>query len=37
MCEAASPAGNLECAREECDGRGHVWIHPSSAHDPKAD
>jgi hypothetical protein len=37
MCEAASPAGNLHCARVECDGRGHVWIHASSAFDPKAE
>jgi len=37
MCDAASPAGNLCCARDDCDGRGHVWIHASSAHDDKAD
>jgi hypothetical protein len=37
MCEASSPGGNLQCARVECDGRGHVWVHASSAHDPKAE
>ncbi len=37
MCEVTSPGGNLECAREDCDGRGHVWIHYSSAVDSKAD
>ena len=37
MCDVRSPAGNLPCARTECDGRGHVWVHSSSAHDPKAD
>jgi hypothetical protein len=37
MCEAMSPAGNLSCSRVDCDGRGHVWVHASSARDPKAD
>ncbi len=37
MCEAMSPAGNLPCSRVDCDGRGHVWVHASSARDPKAD
>jgi hypothetical protein len=37
MCDVRSPAGNLSCARTDCDGRGHVWVHASSAHDPKAD
>ena len=37
MCDVRSPAGNLECARTECDGRGHVWVHASSAYDAKAD
>ncbi|MGZ4437992.1 MAG: hypothetical protein ACXVW6_10145 [Nocardioidaceae bacterium] len=37
MCNASSPAGNLTCSRTECDGRGHVWIHASSARDPKAE
>ena len=37
MCQAASPAGNLTCVRTECDGRAHVWIHGSSAYDPKAE
>jgi len=37
MCDVASPAGNLHCVRDECDGRGHVWIHASSAVDPKAE
>jgi hypothetical protein len=37
MCEVTSPAGNLSCAREDCDGRGHVWVHASSATDPKVD
>ena len=36
MCEVTSPAGNLSCVRDDCDGRGHVWVHASSAHDPKA-
>ena len=37
MCEVMSPAGNLPCSRDDCDGRGHVWVHGSSAEDPKAD
>jgi hypothetical protein len=37
MCDATSPAGNLSCARHQCDGRGHVWVHASSAPDEKAD
>ena len=37
MCDVRSPAGNLSCARPECDGRGHIWVHASSAQDPKAD
>jgi len=37
MCDVMSPAGNLPCARNECDGRGHVWVHASSAEDPKAE
>ena len=37
MCEVKSPAGNLECVRYECDGRGHVWVHGSSAYDSKAE
>jgi hypothetical protein len=37
MCNVASPAGNLLCVRTECDGRSHVWVHASSAHDPKAE
>ena len=37
MCDATSPAGNLQCARHGCDGRGHVWVHASSAPDAKAD
>jgi hypothetical protein len=37
MCEVMSPGGNLHCARPDCDGRGHVWVHYSSVHDPKAD
>ena len=37
MCEAASPGGNLLCARSDCDGRGHVWVHASSALDLKAE
>lgn len=36
MCDVKSPAGNLACSRTDCDGRGHVWIHASSAYDPKA-
>jgi hypothetical protein len=37
MCEVTSPAGNLSCTRPDCDGRGHVWIHASSATDGKVD
>ena len=37
MCEVTSPAGNLACARDDCDGRGHVWVHASSATDAKTD
>lgn len=37
MCEVLSPAGNLPCSRSDCDGRGHVWVHASSAYDPKAE
>ena len=37
MCDVMSPAGNLPCARNDCDGRGHVWVHASSAEDPKAE
>lgn len=37
MCDVRSPAGNLECARPQCDGRGHVWIHASSAYDAKVE
>jgi hypothetical protein len=37
MCDVMSPAGNLRCARNDCDGRGHVWVHPSSAEAPKAE
>jgi hypothetical protein len=37
MCDVTSPAGNLLCVRTECDGRGHVWVHASSATDAKAE
>ena len=37
MCEARSPGGRLTCARPNCDGRGHVFIHASSAPDAKVD
>jgi len=37
MCEARSPRGTLRCTRPNCDGRGHVFIHPSSAPDAKAE
>jgi hypothetical protein len=37
MCDVLSPAGNLPCIRHDCDGRGHVWVHASSAEDPKAE
>lgn len=37
MCEVTSPAGNLTCVRRECDGRGHVWVHASSAYDSKVE
>jgi hypothetical protein len=37
MCTALSPGGNLCCSRADCDGRGHVWVHASSATDPKAE
>ena len=37
MCEVTSPGGNLRCSRSECDGRGHVWVHASSAPDHKAE
>lgn len=37
MCEARSPRGTLPCVRPDCDGHGHVFIHPSSAPDAKAE
>ena len=37
MCQATSPGGSLSCARKDCDGRGHVWVHASSAPDAKAE
>lgn len=37
MCNTRSPQGNLQCSRSDCDGEGHVWEHPSAAHDPKAE
>ena len=37
MCDATSPAGNLQCARHGCDGRGHVGVHAISASETKAD
>jgi hypothetical protein len=37
MCDAKSPGGNLHCSRPQCDGRGHVWVHASSAPDSKAE
>ena len=37
MCDAKSPGGNLRCSRPHCDGRGHVWVHASSAPDLKAE
>lgn len=37
MCRTSSPRGNLVCSRKDCDGVGHVWEHPSSARDPKAE
>ena len=37
MCDVKSPGGNLRCCRPHCDGRGHVWVHASSAPDRKAE
>lgn len=37
MCRTTSPNGTLTCSRPDCDGVGHVWVHPSSARDAKAD
>lgn len=36
-CTVLSPGGNLTCHNPRCNGRGHVWIHPSSAPDSKAE
>lgn len=35
-CAALSPGGHYTCSREDCDGKGHVWTHESSAPDDKA-
>jgi hypothetical protein len=37
MCAKRSPGGHLVCANPECNGRGHVWVHESSAPDRKRD
>ena len=37
MCQSTSPGGRLVCANPRCDGRGHVWVHESSAPDRKRD
>lgn len=37
MCRTTSPNGTLTCSRPDCDGVGHVWVHPSSARDAKAE
>jgi hypothetical protein len=35
MCETLSPGGHLTCANPRCNGKSHVWVHESSAPDPK--
>ena len=37
MCDVRSAGGHLVCANPRCDGRGHVWVHESSAPDSKRD
>ena len=37
MCDMRSPGGHLVCANPRCNGRGHVWVHESSAPDRKRD
>ena len=37
MCAMRSPGGHLVCANPQCNGRGHVWVHESSAPDRKRD
>jgi hypothetical protein len=37
MCRELSPGGHLACANPVCNGRSHVWVHESSAPDPKRD
>jgi hypothetical protein len=37
MCDVTSPGGHLVCANQSCSGNGHVWVHESSAPDPRRD